>query len=162
MKELSSALLIEHYGGRYQLKNTTEIIKSEPVFAQFLQRSISREVKARLIAEEIGEVEHVLAVILFGSVAKGKATEESDIDLLIVTQGGLEEQLNSLVYSLMFKCDVPVEAAFQTLDEFIINLQAATASAFGLLEGYKVLYDRVEVQGVITLQAERAPDELGV
>ena len=70
LKELSSAGLIEHYRNRYQLKEPAEIIAADPVFAQFLQAKASLMAKAKLLAEEVGRNEGVVAIMLFGSVAK--------------------------------------------------------------------------------------------
>lgn len=152
LKQLYSSGLIEHHGNDYQLKSPMEIINADSVFAQYLQRKNLLNVKARLIAEEISHNERVVAVILFGSVAKEQATEESDIDLLVVTEVGMEDQLNNMVYSLMFKHDVPVEAVFLTYDDLIINLQAKTAFSFGLLEGYQILYDRGGVENLLSIK----------
>lgn len=152
LRELSSAGIIEHHGDRYRLKNPTKIIEADPVFSQFLQRVTSHRAKAGLIAEEIGGIERVVAVILFGSVAKGEATEESDIDMLVVTEVEMEDSLNDTVYDLMFKYDVPVEAIPLTYDDLIVNLQAKTAFSFGLLEGYQVLYDRGGVETLLAIK----------
>lgn len=152
LAELSSSGLIKHQGNDYQLKNPTEIIDADPVFAQYLQRKTSLKVKAKLIAEEISHNEQVVAVILFGSLAKEQATEESDIDLLVVTEVDLENQLNELIYNLMFKYDVPVETVFTTYEDLIINLQAKTAFSFGLLEGYQILYDRGGVESLLSIK----------
>ncbi len=158
LKELSFLGVIEHYGNRYQLKETAEIIAADPVFAQFLQGKASLMAKAKLIAEEIGRNEGVVAILLFGSVAKGEAAEDSDIDLLVVTEGEMEEALRDLIYNLMFKHDVPVEAIFLTYDDLIINLQAKTTFSFGLLEGYKVLFDRGGVNTLLDIKRNEIED----
>jgi len=152
LEELSSYGLIDHHGNNYQLTNPTEIINDDHIFAQYLQGKISLKVKARLIAEEISHNEQVIAVILFGSVAKEQATEESDIDLLVITEIEMEDQLNNIVYNLMFKHDVPVEAVFLTYDDLIINLQAKTTFSFGILEGYQILYDRGGVENMLSIK----------
>jgi len=152
LEELSSYGLIDHHGNNYQLTNPTKIINDDPIFAQYLQGKISLKVKARLIAEEISHNEQVIAVILFGSVAKEQATEESDIDLLVITEIEMEDQLNNIVYNLMFKHDVPVEAVFLTYDDLIINLQAKTTFSFGILEGYQILYDRGGVENMLSIK----------
>lgn len=152
LRELSSAGLIEQYESRYRLKNPHEIIDADPVFAQFLQRRTPLKMKARLIAEEISRNGEVIAVVLFGSVAKGEATEDSDIDMLVVTEREMEETLSDTLYNLMFKYDVPVEAIFLTYDDLIINLQAKTAFSFGLLEGYQILYDRGGVENLFSIK----------
>lgn len=158
LKELSFAGLIEHYRSRYQLKEPAEIIAADPVFAQFLQAKASLMAKAKLIAEEASRNEGVVAIILFGSVAKGEVAEDSDIDLLVVTEREMEETLNDLVYKLMFKYNVPVEALFLTYDDLIINLQAKTAFSFGLLEGYKVLFDRGGVNTLLDIKRKEVQD----
>jgi len=158
LKELSFAGLIEHYTNRYQLKESAEIIAADPVFAQFLQGKASLMAKAKLIAEEIGRNEGVVAIILFGSVAKGEVAEDSDIDLLVVTEWETEETLNDLVYKLMFKYNVSVEAIFLTYDDLIINLQAKTTFSFGLLEGYNVLFDRGGVNTLLGIKRKEIQD----
>jgi len=70
LEELSSSGLIEHPVNNYQLKNPTEIINADPVFAQHLKGKISLKGNAKLIAEEISQNEQVVSVILFGSLAK--------------------------------------------------------------------------------------------
>lgn len=152
LTELSSSGLVERYGSKYRLKGPGEIIDADPVFVQYLKGKVSLKVKTRLIAEEISHNERVVAVILFGSLAKEQATEESDIDLLIVTEVEMEGQLNNLIYNLMFKHDVPVEAVFLTYDDLIINLQAQTAFSLGLLEGYQILYDRGGVENLLSIK----------
>jgi len=112
----------------------------------------SMKVKARLIAKEISCNEWVIAVILFGSVAKRKAIEESDIDMLIVAEKEMDDELNNIIYNLMFKYDAPIEVVFQTYDDLLANLQAKTAFSFGLLEGYEVLYDRGGVEGLLSIK----------
>jgi predicted nucleotidyltransferase len=123
-----------------------------PIFAKYLQGKISLKAKDRLIAEEISHNKQVVAVILFGSVAKEQASEESDIDLLVATEAEMEDQLNNMIYNLMFKHDVPVEAIFLTYDDLIISLQAKTAFSFGLMEGYKILYDRGGVENILSIK----------
>jgi predicted nucleotidyltransferase len=152
LEELSSSGIVEHEGSNYQLKNPNEIINADPIFAGYLQGMISLKVKARLIAEEISHNEQVIAVILFGSVAKEQVTEESDIDLLVVTEVEMEDRLNNIIYDLMFKHNVPVEAVFLTYDDLIINLQAKTAFSFGLLEGYQILHDRGGVENMLSIK----------
>lgn len=152
LRELSSNGLIEHYEGHYRLKKPTEIINADPVFAQFLQRKASLKMKAKLIAEEISLNREVVAVLLFGSVAKNEATDDSDIDMLVVTESDIEETLSNTLYDLMFKYDVPVEAIFLTYEDLIINLQNKTAFSFGLLEGYQTLYDQGGVENLFSIK----------
>lgn len=152
LKELSSTGLIEQCEGRYRLKNYKEIVDADPVFAEFLQRKASLKAKAKMIVDEIRSNEQIVAVVLFGSVAKGRFSDESDIDLLVVTEVEMEGSLNETIYNLMFKYDVPVEAVFLTYEDLMINLQLRTAFSFGLLEGYQVLYDRGGVETLLSIK----------
>jgi len=157
--ELHPTQIIERYGKFYRLKNPVEIINSHPIFTQLLHKGLPLEVKARLIASEVCRDEQVVAVALFGSVAKGKANEESDIDLLIVTEGEAEDKLTETVHKLMFKYDVPIEAVFLTYNDLIANLQAKTTFSFGLLEAYQVLYDRGGVEGILSIKKRELEKE---
>ena len=158
LKELSAARILGQAGDCYHLENPEDVVEADPLFLPILRRQASREAKARLMAKQIASDRRVIAVILFGSVAKGRATAQSDIDLLIVTEQDAEEELSELVFSLMFKYDVPVEAIFITLDDLIANLQNRTAFSFGLLEGYKILYDRLGLAGLLSFRRKELLD----
>ena len=152
LSELSSAGLVELRGGHYWIQNQTGMIDADPVFAQFLKTTVSLEAKAKLMAEELSRNEHIVAVILFGSVAKGEAKEDSDIDMIVVTDREMEEELIRKVYDLMFKYLAPVESISLTYDDLIINLQAKTTFSFGMLGSYRVLYDRGGVEGLLSIK----------
>jgi len=159
LSELSSAGLVELHGGRYWVRNPTGMIDADPVFAQFLKITVSLEVKAKLMAEELSRNEHVVAVILFGSVARGEAKEDSDIDMMVVTDREMEEELNETIHNLMFKYDAPVESIFLTYDDLIVNLQAKTAFSFGMLGSYRVLYDRGGVEGLLSIKKKEVQED---
>ncbi|MBI5966409.1 MAG: HEPN domain-containing protein [Deltaproteobacteria bacterium] len=54
-----------------------------------LKRDAAEDFTKMLLGSEIGK--QVIKVILFGSVAKGEAKEESDIDLLVIASGSLDK-----------------------------------------------------------------------
>ncbi len=160
LKELtSSGLITQILGKKYQLTNPTVIVHSDPVFAEFLQSRSSLSLRARLIAEELSRVEGVLAVVLFGSVAKGKATTESDIDLMIISESELEDRLNDTLYELMFRYDAPVEGLFLTYEELLMSLQEKSALALGILEAYRILYDRAGLEMLLALKKQQIQEE---
>ncbi len=103
--------------------------------------------KARLIAWELGRDDRILAIILFGSVAKGLSSSESDLDLLIITKSG--EELYDEVYEMSFKYDIPIEAIFLSLDGFLAHITQRTTLILGVLEGYEVLHDQVGLAGIL-------------
>jgi len=108
--------------------------------------------KAVRAAKLIAMDEKVLAVVLFGSVAKGRVDAESDIDLLIVTTG--ETDLTDLLYSAMAEVDAPIEGLTVSLKQLLVNmLDEPPTTFFGILEAYEVLYDKFKVvKGLLRLK----------
>ncbi len=134
LNELLSESLIERHKNLYKLKNPSKVMKIDPLFTRILDTNLTLEEKARLIADEISS--DVIAVVLFGSLAKGKAGEGSDIDFLVVTESK-ENELNGIIYDLMFKYDAPVEAVFFSLDEFLAHALEKHLFCWGYLKGTK-------------------------
>jgi predicted nucleotidyltransferase len=81
-------------------------------------------------------------IILFGSYANGKPTEESDLDLLIIKDSDLSSRVqNRMVRNLVADSRVPVDIIVKTKQEFeiykdIIGTVIYPANKFG-----KVVYD---------------------
>ncbi len=145
--------------GKYQLKTPNQIISEDPVFAETLRTKSSLIMKARLIGEELSHLEGVLAIVLFGSTAKGTSTEESDIDLLIVTEREMEAQLNKRLYDLMMRYDVPVEGLFLTYEELLMSLQEKNALVLGIIESYQILQDKIGLQELFSLKKRLIEEE---
>lgn len=147
LKELVAAGVVELRDNRYYLAKL-DVINNDPLALEYLKARKSPFSKARLIGEELGQDRRVLAVILFGSVAKDRATEESDLDLVIVTKRAIE--LNEEIYRLAFRYDLPVEATFISFEEFLSHVQARTTFLLGVVEGYEVLYDRAGIGNILS------------
>lgn len=81
----------------------------------------------------------ILGVLLYGSVAKGKTREESDIDLLVISENSLN--LADDEYQISMRYGVAFEINSITLKEFIAMLNLESSLIFGILEGYHVLFD---------------------
>ncbi len=45
---------------------------------------------------------HIMSIYLFGSSARGDSTDDSDIDILIITENGFESPIKNLVFSKEF------------------------------------------------------------
>jgi predicted nucleotidyltransferase len=88
----------------------------------------------------------VLTVLLYGSVAKGKTHEESDIDLLVISENPLD--LTKDEYETSVKHGVAFQITSVALTEFLAMLHFKSSLLFGILEGYDVLFDRA---GITTL-----------
>ncbi len=155
LKTLSSRGIIELSQSKYQLNRRNAILEDK-VFLEYLKNSLTPIGKARIAAEHIARDHQVVAIILFGSIAKVVSTKDSDLDLLIITRedGDVERELNDQIYNLMFSLDMPIEALFLTYDELLLNLQAKTSFIFGVAEGYKVLYDVGGVENMLALIKE--------
>jgi predicted nucleotidyltransferase/DNA-binding HxlR family transcriptional regulator len=108
--------------------------------------------KAVRAAELIAMNEKVLAIVLFGSVAKGRTDAESDIDFLVVTTE--EMDLTDTLYSAMAEVDAPIEALTVSLKQFLVNLlDEPPTTFFGILEAYEALYDKFKVvDGLLRLK----------
>jgi len=96
--------------------------------------------------EIVEKYPQVLSVLLYGSVAKEKAHEESDVDLLVISENPLN--LSDDEYEISVKYGVAFEITSVALTEFLAILHFKSALLFGILEGYDVLFDRA---GITTL-----------
>lgn len=89
----------------------------------------------------------VLGVLLYGSVAKGKTHEESDIDLLVISEDPLS--LADEEYKISVKYGVAFEINSITIKEFIAMLNLESSLIFGILEGYDVLFDSAGIAQIL-------------
>jgi predicted nucleotidyltransferase len=105
-----------------------------------------REIAWIAAYEIVEKHSEVLGVLLYGSVAKGKTREESDIDLLVISENPLN--LADDEYQISMKYGVAFEINSITLKEFIVMLNMESSLIFGILEGYDVLFDSA---GIATL-----------
>ena len=94
---------------------------------------------ARMVAQEIAKTYDVVAVVLFGSLARSQQ-KEGDIDLLIVT---LENNFDEIHVSLemLRRFGVAVDIIHITLKELLTWLYEPPPILFGILNGYEILYD---------------------
>jgi len=155
LRELVEAGVVGRRGRKYVLARP-EVLEEDPAALGYLRRMSSPRAIAFLVARGLSRDERVLAVILFGSAARGSWREESDLDLLVVTSEG---ELYDEVYELSFRYLVPVEAVFLTLDEFLLHAGLMSSLVMGVLEGYEVLFDRVGLSGVLEALRRRALEE---
>lgn len=68
------------------------------------------EIKRRLV-----EMFDIKAFILYGSVARGQADEESDVDLLIVTSKTLTRFERHEITNVVFEANLQYDTTFSTL-----------------------------------------------
>ena len=95
------------------------------------------------IAEKIGDKLPAERVVLFGSYAQGEASEDSDIDLLVVAKTSLPpNQRYAAVRRLLADYPAAFDIVVKTPEEYerwrsVVNHIVSFADKYG-----KVLYDR--------------------
>lgn len=102
-------------------------------------RELVIELKSRLTPDV---AKHVRRLIVFGSRAKGKASEDSDLDLIALVDEftpQLEEQLEDVAYQVMWDYD------FKPIISLKVFQETSYADALG--KGYS-FYRHVEAEGI--------------
>ncbi len=105
-----------------------------PPVAETLPQAIERIVSA-LKPEKI---------ILFGSYAEGNPTHDSDIDLLVITDGNSKEKYRA-ISMLLYPRQFPVDIIVKTPNEVEEALKGGKDNSFfirEIIKKGKVLYDR--------------------
>ena len=103
-------------------------------------RQIAQEFKGRIPADILS---HVRRMIVFGSRATGKATEDSDLDIIVLVDektGDLENSLDDIAYDVMW------DHYFKP----IISLKVFTEARYqnSLERGFS-FYKNVEREGIL-------------
>jgi len=70
----------------------------------------------KLLKERFGE--RIREVILFGSVARGDAKEDSDIDVLVIGEGITQREISELTWEVLMETGEVVSAIVESPDEF--------------------------------------------
>lgn len=88
---------------------------------------------------------NLVAIVLFGSYAKGTAREASDLDLLIIARklpSGRErdEMLIDLFEDLVIDTGIAVMPILMTRDELQHDMELRGPLMFGLVTGYRVVW----------------------
>jgi len=94
-------------------------------------------------AERIGQAVNAEAVILFGSHARGDATENSDVDFLVVAQSDLPRFKRSRkIYRLFKPYPFGMDILVYTPDEIQKNSKTPFSFISNVLKEGKTLYAR--------------------
>ncbi len=82
--------------------------------------------------------DNIISIILFGSVAKGKETKESDIDLLIISKERIFKDLKEPIAKIL-KQDIVPEVINLSVSEFDLMKQRGSPFYFTIQkEGIKI------------------------
>jgi len=71
---------------------------------------------SKLLRERYGK--RVKGILLFGSVARGEAEEDSDIDILVIAEGITQRELSELTWEVLMKTGEVVSAIVESPEEF--------------------------------------------
>ena len=146
LKKLLQARVIERTAnGRYRLSPERRG-KLQALLRPFYSGHYIEQ--AGLIAEKLRTFRKVVAVIVFGSTAQGKAAWDSDTDLLIVLKDRdekLENRIRKLISELCLKLNVMFEEIFISLEGLRTIVNREHRFLFGLVKGYRCLLDRAKV-----------------
>ena len=108
--------------------------------------SLYMRFQAKRMVAELLKLHFVMAIILFGSVAKRNAHEYSDIDMIIVVGEPVDdarEEVLSEISKLESKYHTAVEPLILGRGDFLDNVRSHEGGVvYGVAEGYEVLVDK--------------------
>ena len=83
-------------------------------------------------------------IILFGSVARGSADENSDLDLMVVLRPGEEPPLrgNPIRHAIAERFLLPVDLLIRSYETFTTHRPNPNSMLSRMLEDSEILYDR--------------------
>lgn len=138
LEELQRARIVEKSGKWYGL--------SEELPAPSYELSLYMIYQARRMAAEVAKLRYVKAVILFGGVAQKKASESSDLDMMIVVTGPVDDARKKVMQEisrLEIKYHMAIGPLVMSRKDFLDNIGSREGGiAYGLAEGYEVLVDK--------------------
>lgn len=79
---------------------------------------------------------------LFGSVARGDAGEESDIDLLVITEERLERKIRHEITGIIFEINLEYDTNFSTL---VVDRESWDNGPFSVLP----IHDEILREGIL-------------
>lgn len=160
LKKLLEMKVIERTpDGRYKLR-TGQGARLATYLGPFYSDHFSE--KAEQVAKELARFDEVLAVVLFGSAAQGRAARDSDIDLLIVLRDRdktLEERIDRLVSETCAKFDLPFEHVYLSLEGLRVIAEHEYRFIFGLVEGYRCLLDRAGIDSLLAAKKKEIEEK---
>ena len=99
------------------------------------------ELKERLVREL---AEYIDAIVLYGSVARGEATEESDLDLLIIVKAGGSRTVEAILdisYDVDLRYGITTSHLYLSSEQFERLVELGSPLIEDLLTQGVVLYD---------------------
>ncbi len=104
-------------------------------------RDVLENFKERLL-KELGE--RIDSIILYGSVARGEATKDSDIDVLIIGKDKNDwKRVSEIAYEIDFENEFKtfITTVFLTREEFEHGIKVGSPFIYNVIKEGVVLYD---------------------
>lgn len=89
--------------------------------------------------------ENVVQIILYGSVARGDQTEESDVDVALLVNGSLNPEMEERLSDFIVDMDLKYDKVFSVID---INMDKFTE-----WENVLPFYQNVKKEGIVLWKA---------
>lgn len=138
LNELMSNGVVKRDGKWYLLAGGLDV--------SFYELSLYMIFQAKHVARELAKLRSVLAIFLFGGVAQKRAHQYSDLDMVVVVGGAVndvKEEVLSKISELEWKYHVAVESLILARKDFLDNIYSREGGIiYGLAEGYEVLIDK--------------------
>jgi predicted nucleotidyltransferase len=102
--------------------------------------------KYRIVIDEVKKVIHStidqpFELILYGSVARGEETSESDLDLLALIEGDVEHHLKELLWQLIY----PIELEKDVVISLLVESKEKWETEYATLS---MLYQNIQKEGI--------------
>lgn len=156
LRRLQSAGVVDHDKGLYYVRREWRDRLWRFLKAFYNDFLLGR---ARTVSNRLRQFEGVVSVVLFGSVAQGKATSGSDIDLLVVVESWgeqLERDIRRTASELAATMGVSIDVLVISTKGLRVLLKKDLQLLFGILEGYVLLYDRGGVEKSLSAKEREA------
>jgi len=109
---------------------------------------VIHESQIRQVAVQLGNVAHASRVILFGSYARGEATDRSDVDLMVVAQTDLPPHKRAVgLYKQFRPYPFGMDIVVYTPQEVEDGKKSALTFVSTVLREGKTLYERRDGSG---------------
>jgi predicted nucleotidyltransferase len=143
--ELEEEGVVQKRGKWYSLKQEIKVSAYELSWYMISQ--------AEQMAGELANLRFVRAVILFGGVAQRKASEYSDLDMIIVVNepyGDVKKGIMSTISRLESDYHMTIEPLILAEEDFSDNVYSSEGGIiYGVAEGFEVLIDKTGEFGKI-------------
>jgi predicted nucleotidyltransferase len=139
-----------------QLVDSGKYVSQSDAIRDALRRLVesSREASVQPVLQTVARIasyqikrsfeKNVKDIVLFGSVARGRADEDSDIDLLVLLEGAeprdMTDRLYDVVYPIMLASDTVITVMILSDSEFLAMVREGSGFARGIIEEGIQLY----------------------